>query len=219
MEGPFEMPNRNQDFRFSRSSDSEDLDRIDLEELNTEENNNLDTVGVLANHETEPNKVETKEAIEQAQEARADLMLRVLLKRLEQVISAPALVKCLNHLPVLGDIKMVSGAVFGKEGKHKLTAGERLNYIMAASTGVLVLYFLLDGNYSSAAVGECVSGVLTKLDHAPVLMKSLSNALADKTPKTAHLIETMSDFVFSKREALANILGQMLKNPNSILNS
>ena len=216
MEGPVEIPNRySQDFKFPNSLDLKEEDLTeDAVEIETDEGNNLPEV-LAAEHG--PEKTESEKTIEAAQEARADLMLRILLGRLSKITEIPALTKILNHIPILGDLKMMSGALTGKEGTHKLTAGERLTYTLAAATGVLVVYFLTEGDYSTAAIGECVSGALTKLDHLPVLMKSLSNALVDKTPKTAHLITTVTDFVLSKREMVANVLSEMLKSTLSII--
>ncbi|MDO8626702.1 MAG: hypothetical protein Q7K39_04625 [Candidatus Magasanikbacteria bacterium] len=158
--------------------------------------------------------VETRrqEVMEQARAGREGLFQRFIVARFAKIIDTPALTKLLNSVPFVGDVKMIRGAVLGREGSKQLTGGERLNYLLASATGVIVLGLLIKGDYANAAIGEVISSVLTKLDQIPAILKEFARLSSVKNPRLGYFINVLADFVTDKRDILAGVFAVVFKN-------
>ena len=165
-----------------------------------------------------PNEVregqERPEAVmETARMGRADLLKNIVLSRTKEFVTSPLLLKALNYVPVIADVGLASGALLGREGTRKISAGERLCYTAAFGMAVLSYFHAYQGNFTAAGVDTIVINAIMSIDTAPVALKKAALALEQKSPRVAHMMDAIGDYLLQKREQLANLKESLIKSP------
>lgn len=170
------------------------------------------------NHpEVSRSREKPESVIEKARAGRSDLMQRIILSRVvsgaKDILTSPLFLKALNYMPVVGDVTLARGVIQGKEGSRRLTAGERLNYTAAFGMAVLSYFHLNEGNLAAAGIDQAILYTMLNIDMVPLAIKKTAAALETKTPKLAHMMNAVGDYLLRKREQLANLKDLLQKNP------
>jgi hypothetical protein len=143
--------------------------------------------------------------MERAKTRRVELFKKLFISRAFKMVDSPLFLKIANYAPIVGDVTLLAGAVRGKEGTRKLSAGERLNYVAAVTMAVMGYISLYQGNLTAAGIEQTITYTLLNIDTIPVALKTSAKALENKNPKISHLLESTANFVEQKREALARL--------------
>jgi|GEM_PF-2924883 len=175
--------------------------------LNTERQTGENSQGVRENQE-QPEAV-----MEKARIGRADLLKNVIFSRTKDFVTSPLFLKALNYIPVIADVGLASGAILGREGRRKVGGGERLCYTAALGMALLSYFHAYEGNLTAAGIDTVIITAIMTIDTAPVAIKKIAESLEQKSPKIAHMMNAVGDYLLKKREQLVNLKDLLRKSP------
>ena len=151
--------------------------------------------------------------METARIGRTGLLKDIVLSRTKNFVTSPLFLKALNYVPVIADVGLASGTLLGKEGARKISAGERLCYAAAFGMAVLSYFHAYEGNLTAAGADTIIINAIMSIDTAPIVLKKAAATLEQKSPKIAHMMDAVADFLLQKREQLVNLKKSLGESP------
>ena len=139
---------------------------------------------------------------EKARKERLELLRKIFLDRLTQLVKAPLFLKLVNNAPFYGEYNLAKGAITEKEGERDLEVTEQFNYMVAATAAVFAYAAAYAGEYSAAGIGGTVSYYTANFDALPMALDKVSAVLKDKMPKLSSILKTVGDFISVNYEKL-----------------
>ena len=163
--------------------------------------------------EVRENQEQRETVMETARADRADLLKNSIFSRTKDFVTSPLFLKALNYVPVIADVGLASGAFLGREGSRKIGGGERFCYTAALGMALLSYFHAYEGNLTAAGIDTVIINAIMTIDTAPVAIKKAAEALEQKSPKIAHMMNAVGDFLLKKREELVNLKELLKRNP------
>jgi len=189
-------------------------EQIEVSRAHIEENLfNESTEGEQVDAETVDIKERSEEVMEKSRHGRAELFKKVFASRAMKMAESPLFLKLVNYAPVLGDVTLLAGAVRGKEGGRELTAGERLNYLLALGMSGMAYMSVYEGDLTAAGIEQSLVYAILHIDTVPVAVKTAAAAIEGKMPKLAAMMNASADFMLKKREQLADLKTLFERDP------
>ena len=158
-------------------------------------------LGIEATIETEPEN----EDMETARSGRTELFMNMIRARTVEVWTNPLIQKAINHTPYVGDAIMGYKIAKGEEGGRKLKAREKLLYAASITTSLAGIYYLYQGELTTAGLSSLMSESFSHIDGFISLAAKVGEKVKEIKPDLANFALATAELVSSKKEAFLKL--------------